>query len=104
MLAEVFAEEDFVADGDAFEVGGGIGSEDVVEVGELAGIGGCVVVEPDSEPDGHGDLEGVDRVEDHLGLVAVVAIETEFVGEEGEDGDVTRDVVLAGRVLDAWGG
>lgn len=102
MFAEVFAEEDFVADRDAFKVGGGVGGEDGVEVGELAGVCGCVGVEPDAEPDGHWDGEGVDRVEDHFGLVAVVAVEAEFVGEEGHDGDVAGDVVLAGGVLDTW--
>lgn len=69
---------------------------------KLAGVSGCVGVEPDAEPDGHWDGERVDRVEDHFGLVAVVAVETEFVGEEGHDGDVSGDIILAGGVQEAY--
>lgn len=68
----------------------------------MAGVGGGVGVEPDAEPDLHGDVEDVDGVEDHFGLVAVGAVEAEFVGEEGHDGDVAGDVVLCGGVVDAW--
>ena len=54
-FGEVFAEEDFVADDDAGEVLGWVCAEEGFHLGELAGVGGGVVAEPDAEP----DLQGV---------------------------------------------
>ena len=78
--------------------------DDVPELRELAGVSGGVAVEPDAEPDFHVDVEAVDGVEDHFGLVAVVAVEADFVGEFRHDGEVARDVVLGGDPFEAWGG
>ena len=88
--------ESFVANDHAFEdaaIGGVL--EDLVHLSQLTVVGRDVGLDPYSEPDLHrGQAKSIDRVKHHLRLVAVRAIETNRVGELGQNCHVASDVVL----------
>lgn len=75
-------EEDFVADDEACEGVLVVGIDDVPHLGQLAVVGGLVLLEVDAEPDFHAvfHVELVDGVEHHFRLVAVVAVEPDLRG------------------------
>lgn len=101
----VFAEEDFVADDEAYEGVCAVGIEDLVHLLELAGIGGSVCILPDAHPylDFPFKAELVDGMDYQFGLVAVGTIEPNGVSQLGENCHISSDVVLRSWVGEAVG-
>lgn len=99
------AEKNLVCDDEALEGICTVIIEDVPHLRQLTRIGRLVLVLPHAQPylDVLLQLELLDGVDDHLGLVAVGAVQADFIGELAQHSHVARDVVLRRRVPQAVG-
>lgn len=77
---------------------GPIGVEHSEEGIVLAFVGGSVVVDPDGEDNLHGrvEVEEVDSLEGEVSLSTVHSVETDTVGELGDDVDVIDNILDPG--------